>query len=196
MENELELMEKTIIHIAEQVLGINRTETILKRSPIFYGCKRRGMMFRGSLALSLPLTQQERGRIIRYFDIIITAEHNVFACWYRDEQLRINNSLPNPKNFENLSNHDVGWTDSINKTFQENFWAVSDELNHHLRMKDLPALKPIEMQIHIELGAWLGNNPLRFVEVEMRHPNNESYFYNLTSIKFRNVTMDFIPEPA
>lgn len=204
MHSELEFLTKTICHIAEQALGISSHDALLKRTNVFYGRKRRGMIFRGYLALSLPMDHQTDAKILelyrlipkirRYFDIIITAEHNVFATWYINDNLRMHYSMPDAKLFKNLSNHDIGWKDGVEKTIRHNFWEMAEQLNKQLENKGHSHLRPIDMEIDLELGSWLGNNPLQFVEVEMRHPNGESYLYNLTAIKFRKVTMDFVEE--
>ena len=198
MNNELHFLENFIANTADQFLGINGPDPILKHSRLAYQKSRRGMLFSGSLRLTLPYDHEFKvgepePRVIRHFDIIITEYHNVFVRWYYGEQ-RHTGVVPNPREFVNTGNHDSCWKQMDYTKMHSYFGDMYSELNGLLMDNGCDTIAPKQMELEVRLGDWLGMHPFQFVEVSMRHPNGDFYFYDLISIKFKKVTMDFVEE--
>jgi hypothetical protein len=200
MSNETRFLEETIQHITEQFLGIHH-DPILKNGE-WGNKKRRAIFFQGYIEIELPhdhkyisrLPYSDRPRCRRNFEFIITERHNVFVNWTQYGRNKFSTSPLIAADFVNTGNHDSCWCSMDYTKLHTNYQEMCEQLNTILLNNKFKPVAPIKMQVEVQLGDWIGNDPIRFCEVEVVPKNNDTYFLDLKSITLKKVTMDFIEE--
>lgn len=202
MSNEMHFLENTFQHIAEQFLAIRNENAILKHGE--WGSKtRKAIFFRGHIEVELPhdhkfvqrLPWNDRPRLRREFELIITERHNVFVNWNQFGGNKLTFTPPVASEFVNTGNHDSCWCQMDYTKLLTNHAEMCDHLNQVLRYSKFKPIAPVKMVTDMQLGSWLGFSPIQFCEVEVEPKDpSDTYFLKLKSVKLKQVTMDFVEE--
>lgn len=131
-------------------------------------------------------------REVIYFSIIVTARHRVYVA-SSTENCRFEFE---PKDFVNTSNHDSCWKSDGLSELTRGYFYMCGEVVKNWPEGTAPA--PIELNTRIQVGDWLGHNPIQFVTVTFGPKRKDNdYFNSLEKIDKLNfkITLD-TPEPA
>jgi len=192
-------VEHMFANLAEQFLGINHTDGIIKHSTTvpFGNISRNAVLFRGSMTIQLPFDHpivvknyEENEKRTRYFEVIVTEWHNVFVNW-NVKEVKLSSASSDPSEFTNTGNHDSCWRSMDFTKMHQNFFEMCKDINEVVQGRGFDSVAPAKMDTRIDFGSFIGECPILFCQVEAKKKNNDTYFMDLNSIKLKKLTATF-----
>jgi hypothetical protein len=196
--DQIYAMESFLFNMAEEFLGINYTEPILVHSD-YTSKTRNAIYYRGSMRVQLsydhPIVKKDfhmNPTTTRWFELIITEHHEVFVRW--DKEFPKSHNKIIVSEFENTGNHDSCWRNSDGSKMVTNFFEICNEVNAKAKKikKYNRQVAPEKMQLRINLGGFLGCNPVQFAKVAVKYKDNDHYFRDLISAHIKKTEMRYV----
>jgi hypothetical protein len=113
-----------------------------------------------------------------YISVIVTSRHRVYVA-ASSEKMRFEFT---PEDFTNTSNHDSCWKSDGLTLLTRAYFDMCEYVVRNWPENEAPA--PKDLNTRIQIGDWMGNNPLQFVTVSFGPKRKDNdYFNSLVSIE-------------